>query len=83
RLLADIGGTNARFALETSPGHIEQVQVLRGADYPQFTDAVQAYLKLAGQPAVKHAVVAIANPVQGDQIKMTNHDWAFSIEAAR
>jgi hypothetical protein len=31
-------------------GPIEQVQVLRGADYPQFTDAVQAYLKLAGQP---------------------------------
>jgi glucokinase len=83
RLLADIGGTNARFALETAPGRIEQVQVLRGADYPQFTDAVQAYLKLAGQPPVRHAVVAIANPVQGDQIKMTNHDWAFSIEAAR
>ncbi|NUT62071.1 glucokinase [Herbaspirillum sp. C9C3] len=83
RLLSDIGGTNARFALETSPGHLEQVQVLRGADYPQFTDAVQAYLELAGQPAVKHAAVAIANPVQGDQIKMTNHDWAFSIEAAR
>ncbi len=83
RLLADIGGTNARFALETAPGRIEQVQVLRGADYPEFTDAVQAYLQLAGQPPVRHAVVAIANPVQGDQIKMTNHDWAFSIEAAR
>lgn len=83
RLLADIGGTNARFALETGPGQIEQIQILRGADYPQFTDAVQAYLKLAGHPPVRHAVVAIANPVQGDQIKMTNHDWAFSIEAAR
>ncbi|ADJ65059.1 glucokinase protein [Herbaspirillum seropedicae SmR1] len=83
RLLADIGGTNARFALETGPGRIEQVQILRGADYGEFTDAVQAYLKLAGHPPVRHAVVAIANPVQGDQIKMTNHDWAFSIEAAR
>nr|WP_233170838.1 glucokinase [Herbaspirillum sp. ASV7] len=83
RLLADIGGTNARFALETGPGRIEQVQILRGADYREFTDAVQAYLKLVDHPPVRHAVVAIANPVQGDQIKMTNHDWAFSIEAAR
>ncbi len=83
RLLADIGGTNARFALETAPGHIGQVQILRGADYREFTDAVLAYLKLAGHPPVRHAVVAIANPVQGDHIKMTNHDWAFSIEAAR
>ncbi|KAF1041366.1 MAG: Glucokinase [Herbaspirillum frisingense] len=83
RLLADIGGTNARFALEPGPGRIEQIKILPAADYKEFTDAVQAYLKLAGQPPVRHAVVDIANPVQGDHIKMTNHDWAFSIEAAR
>ena len=34
RLLADIGGTNARFALETAPGEIGQVRVYPGADYP-------------------------------------------------
>ncbi|MBB5391436.1 MULTISPECIES: glucokinase [unclassified Herbaspirillum] len=83
RLLADIGGTNARFALEPGRGRIEAIKTLSAADYQEFTDAVQAYLQQAGQPPVRHAVVAIANPVQGDQIKMTNHDWAFSIEAAR
>lgn len=83
RLLADIGGTNARFALEPGPGRIEQIKTLPAAEYKEFTDAVQAYLRLAGNPPVRHAVVDIANPVQGDQIKMTNHDWAFSIEAAR
>jgi glucokinase len=83
RLLADIGGTNARFALEPAPGQTEQVATLPAADYPEFTDAVKAYLQQSGNAPVRHAVVAIANPVQGDQIKMTNHDWAFSIEAAR
>ena len=82
RLLADVGGTNARFALETGPGNIEALQTLACADYPRFEDAVQAYL--AGvQAQVRHAAIAIANPVDGDAIRMTNHHWAFSIEGAR
>jgi glucokinase len=86
RLLADIGGTNARFALELAPGRFEQVQVLGCGAYPALADAVQAYLAMpavaaAGQ--VSHAAVAIANPVDGDQIRMTNHHWQFSIEALR
>jgi glucokinase len=32
---------------------------------------------------VNHAAIAIANPVDGDQVSMTNHDWTFSIEATR
>lgn len=82
RLLADIGGTNARFALEPAPGAIQAVQVLACADHARFEDAVRCYL--AGANAgVRHAVIAIANPVDGDAIRMTNHHWAFSIEAAR
>jgi glucokinase len=81
--LADIGGTNARFALEQGPGRIDMVRVLRGADYATFSDAVEAYLNEAGHPPVQHAAVAIANPVQGDWIRMTNHHWTFSIDEAR
>jgi glucokinase len=83
RLLADIGGTNARFALERAPGRIDTIRVLRAADYANFTDAVEAYLNEADHPSVQHAAVAIANPVQGDWIRMTNHHWAFSIDEAR
>jgi glucokinase len=43
RLLADIGGTNARFALETAPGRIEAVDVLACDDYASLQDAMQAY----------------------------------------
>lgn len=83
RLLADIGGTNARFALENSPGHIDTIKTLHVADHASFTDAIQAYLEQSGSPRVHHAAAAIANPILGDTIKMTNHDWSFSIEESR
>ncbi|MFM2086988.1 MAG: hypothetical protein RLZZ237_1857 [Pseudomonadota bacterium] len=88
RLLADVGGTNARFALELSPGNITLVEVLPCADYPSLTAALQAYLALpavaaAGGAAVRHAAIDIANPVDGDFLSMTNHHWSFSISAMR
>ncbi|HEV3428726.1 MAG TPA: bifunctional transcriptional regulator/glucokinase [Paraburkholderia sp.] len=83
RLLADIGGTNARFALETSPGDIGQVRVYPCAQYPGVAEVIQQYLKDTKIGRVNHAAIAIANPVDGDQVRMTNHDWTFSIEATR
>jgi glucokinase len=86
RLLADIGGTNARFALETAAGRIELIEVLPCASYPTLADALRAYLaspRLAGSGQVRHAAIAIANPVVGDTVRMTNHHWQFSIAALR
>lgn len=88
RLLADIGGTNARFALECSPGQFEVIEVLACDDYPTLAAALQAYL---GLPTVstrltaplRNAALAIANPITGDLVRMTNHHWEFSIEALR
>jgi glucokinase len=83
RLLADVGGTNARFALETRPGEISQVHIYPCADYPGIADVIKKYLKDTKIGRVNHAAIAIANPVDGDQVRMTNHDWHFSIEATR
>jgi glucokinase len=85
RLLADIGATFARFTLETAPGRFTQTAQLRCADHADFHAAVSAYL---GQlppstPAVDHAAIAIANPVEGDSVRMTNYHWRFSIEQMR
>ncbi len=44
RLIADIGGTYARFALETAPGQFEHAMSLRCADHADFHAAVSAYL---------------------------------------
>lgn len=81
-LLGDVGGTHARFALRTSAG-IERVEVLACAAFPSLQEAVAHYLAEVGRPAVRHAAVGIANPVYGDAVRMTNHHWAFSIEAVR
>ncbi len=86
RLLADIGGTYARFALEREAGQFVQAQSLRCADHADFFAAVRAYLDslpAGDENRVSHACVAIANPVEGDQVRMTNYHWQFSIEAMR
>jgi glucokinase len=88
RLLADIGGTNARFALELAPGRIELIDVLACDRYPTLAAALGAYLaservQAAGIKAIRHAAIAIANPVVDDTVRMTNHHWEFSIEAMR
>ena len=90
RLLADIGGTYARFTLESAPGVFLHTASLRCADHADFHAAISAYL--AGLPAgqtaglqahIKHAAIAIANPVEGDDVRMTNYHWQFSIEQMR
>ncbi|TDP72316.1 glucokinase [Roseateles toxinivorans] len=83
RLIADIGGTYARFALETAQGEFSHVQSLRCADYTDFHAAVKGYLAMLPPVQVEHAGVAIANPVDGDQVRMTNYHWQFSIEQMR
>jgi glucokinase len=83
RLLADIGGTYARFAVETSPEQFEHQASLRCADHANFHAAVTAYMANLPPAHIDHAAVAIANPVEGDQVRMTNYHWEFSIEQMR
>jgi glucokinase len=80
RLLADIGGTNARFAWQRRPGgEIECVETLACADHASLHDALAAYLGRCGRSPPGACAIAIANPVVGDQVTMTNHHWSFSI----
>jgi glucokinase len=83
RLIADIGATHARFAIETAPRQFESVAALRIADYPDLHATVVAYLKSIGTPNVQHAAMAVANPVDGDAVRLTNAPWQFSIEEER
>ncbi|CAD5366246.1 Glucokinase [Rubrivivax sp. A210] len=84
RLLADVGGTNARFAWQAGAGApIGDVITLPCADFPSLADAITTYLERLGRAAPAACAIAIANPVTGDQVKMTNHHWSFSIAALR
>ena len=65
RLLADIGGTNARFAL-LQADDIRDELVLACADYPDIVAAVEFYLRSVGASGPgrrpREAAMAIAAP---------------------
>ena len=77
-LVADIGGTLKRFALADVSGQAEltQVKYYKAADYPSFEDVVEDYLGKLKAP-VDRACLAVASPVQGDQVNFTNNSWSF------
>ncbi len=88
RLIGDIGRTFARFALETAPGQFSHIASLRCAEQADFHAAVTSYLGSiqdlpGGVQQIAHMAIAIANPVEGDQVRMTNYHWEFSIEEMR
>ena len=81
-LVADIGGTNARFGLISGPGSkISHIEVLACADFAGPLEAIQHYLAHQHSQPPRSAALGIACPVLGDQVRMTNHHWAFSISA--
>ncbi len=86
-LIGDIGGTNARFALVT-PGAFAPHDVLSlpCADYPGLVEAVLDYLGrvgLTGDAAPREACLALACPIRGDRVSLTNNHWRFSREEVR
>ena len=92
-LVADIGGTNARFALAPikhfdplaglplTEQDLVAVAALNGAEYETIADAILAYLAgpAADYERPHHSVMAIACPTDQDQITMTNHTWSFKV----
>lgn len=82
RLLADIGGTNARFAWQQGPGEpIEPLATLACRDHADIESAIGAALMQGQRPAPSEAAIAVATAVTQDRISMTNNDWAFSRSA--
>lgn len=82
RLLGDVGGTHGRFAWQSrKDAPLEHVHVLACAEYADIALAMEAYLARVGVGTPAAACIGIANPVTGDQVRMTNHHWSFSIQA--
>lgn len=83
-LLADIGGTNARFALADpsapSPLLVDSVQGFAVADFPSLADTARHYLHETGQheQGIRRGVFAVAGRVDGDEARITNHPWVIS-----
>ena len=80
-LIADIGGTNARFALAdphaTVPLLDDSVREFAVAEFPSLADAARHYLEQVGAQASR-GVFAVAGRVDGDEARITNHPWVIS-----
>lgn len=84
RLLADIGGTNIRLAWQDQPGGpLHDTRVLPCAQYPTVDAAIRTYLAEVNIATPREAAFGIANPVTGDEVRMTNHSWSFSQSALK
>ncbi len=80
RLVGDIGGTNARFAMQLSKGSpISEPIALPCSEFPGPAEAIQKYLELTGLPKPNWAALAFATAISGDILAMTNNHWKFSI----
>lgn len=82
RLVADVGGTNVRFAIADADGNLDRIKIFQNADFPTFPDAFSAYRSDAGGLREVDAVaIAAAGPVDGDAVKLTNNEW--TVEGAK
>jgi glucokinase len=84
--VADIGGTNARFAVaEVESGKVTSLGdpvTLATGDFDRFEDAWTAFERPLGA-LPRAAAVAIAGPVLGDTARMTNGKWILDIPTVR
>lgn len=78
-VMADIGATNIRFARLMSSGATGPIVKFAVADFPDFTAALDHFLNHEGGPRPLKLCLAIAGPVLGDKVKLTNAPWHFSI----
>lgn len=80
RLIGDIGGTNARFAI-AEHGAYRELQHMAVGRYATIQEAVGAYLD--GIPRAMRptsGALAVAGPVSGGRAKLTNLNWSFAID---
>lgn len=80
RLLGDVGGTHARWAWQANAGApLQDISVVRcNASASLYASASQYLAQHVGGP-IKAAGIGIATAVSGDEVRMTNHPWTFSI----
>lgn len=81
-LVADVGGTNARFALSDAIGSLRFPRTYLAAEHPTFEEALSAYLTDAGVDTNAHSIaranIAAAGPVENNAIDLTNSPWRIS-----
>ena len=76
-LIGDIGGTNARFSiLADAEAEQEHFPVVQTANFETIDDAIKMTLEKS-RVKPRAAILAMAGPVRGDEIPLTNCDWVI------
>ena len=76
-LVADIGGTNARFGFQKDKdSEITSVQFFECKDFPKIDDAIKLYIS-SNKLIVKNLSLSVAGPCSNNVVKLTNNHWQF------
>lgn len=77
RIVADVGGTHARFATLSPSGGLEGIEVMTCADFPRIEDAIDVYFRGHGITNPTAVCLAVAGPVDQDPVDLPNNHWVF------
>lgn len=82
KLVGDIGGTNARFALVDEFNQPQNARTYAADQYASLAEALRCYLNDVSIEAPKSAAIAVATRVEDDSVEFTNNErWSFSRNA--
>lgn len=77
-LIGDIGGTNARFALVEEGGSgFGEVSRIETVAFPSFEAGIEASALARGAKRPRSAVLALAAPIRGESVRLTNSPWTI------
>lgn len=83
-LVADLGGTTARFGIVDGRGSLRHRVEFASDDHAGPAEGARIFLDELGEgERPRRGVFAVAGPVTGDRVRLTNRDWDFSLEATR
>lgn len=83
-LVGDIGGTNSRFGLvEPGSTQVRGIAVQKNQNFASLEDSIAAYVKSQGLTGLAGAAIAVAGPIEGERVSLTNRDWSFTRESLR
>lgn len=83
-LIADIGGTNARFAISTgAPQYFTQAQTLEAAEFEHVSDAIDTYLHSHNITELHAICLAVAGPIRDGKVTFPNSHWSIDCHDLR
>lgn len=83
-LIADIGGTNARFAIASeAPHYFKYAQTFEAGEFAHVHDAIDTYLHSHNVTQLDAICLAVAGPIRANKVSFTNSHWSIDCAELR